>query len=110
MFPGPRHPGSLKIEAPDHSKLVNKLFARLREKDADAKFIFCATYYGGTGTNPPRIEFQKMIDARNYYGARNMFRHLDDPARRLEQEFPSRCPASKRTIETDIQWMKKTLP
>jgi hypothetical protein len=67
-------------------------------------------YSGGTGTNPPRIEFQKLIEARNYYGARNMLRHLEDVARCLDREFPNRYPASKRTIAADIDWMKKTLP
>jgi hypothetical protein len=70
-------------------------------------FVAC---HGGTGTNPPRIEFQKLIAARDYYAARNLLRHLEDAARRLEREFPDRYPASKRTIAADVDWMKKTLP
>jgi hypothetical protein len=67
-------------------------------------------YPGGTGTNPPRIEFEKAIRSGNYYIARNMLRHLDDIARRVEQDFPQRYPATKQTIRADIDWMKKTLP
>jgi hypothetical protein len=66
-------------------------------------------YPGGTGTNPPRIEFQKLMAARNHYLARNMLRHLEDIARRLEREFPDRYTATKRTLGADIEWMKTTL-
>jgi hypothetical protein len=67
------------------------------------------SYHGGTGTNPPRIEFQKLIAARNFYLARNMFRHLEDIAQRLDREFPDRYPATKRTIRVDVGWMKNAL-
>jgi hypothetical protein len=63
-------------------------------------------YPGGTGTNPPRIEFQKLIAARNYYLARNLLRHLEDVAQCLDREFPDRYPATKKTIVADISQMK----
>ena len=53
-------------------------------------------YPGGTGTNPPRIEFQKLVAAGNFYLARNVFRHLEDIAARLDREFPDRYPATKK--------------
>ena len=51
----------LKIDAADHCKLVNKLFARLREKDRDAQFIFCATWYGGDGNEPAHVGYLDTV-------------------------------------------------
>jgi hypothetical protein len=65
-------------------------------------------YPGGTASNPPRMEFQKLITAKNYYLARNFLRQMEDIARRLDQEFPDRYQAAKQTIAADIDWMKKT--
>jgi len=67
------------------------------------------SYGGGTGTNPPRIEFQKLIAARNFYLARNMFRHLEDIAARLDREFPDRYPATKKTLRADVEWIRAIL-
>jgi hypothetical protein len=67
------------------------------------------SYPGGTGANPPRIEFQKLMEARNYYLARNVLRHIEDVSQRLQQEFPDRYPETKNTIAGDSEWMKKTL-
>ncbi len=67
------------------------------------------SYPGGTGTNPPRIEFQKLVAARNFYLARNVFRHLEDVATRLDREFPNRYPATKNTVRADVEWMKSVL-
>jgi hypothetical protein len=66
-------------------------------------------YSGSVATNPPRAEFQKLLEAKNYFLARNMLRHLEDMAGRLHQEFPDRYPATKKTIGMDIEWMKKLL-
>jgi hypothetical protein len=69
----------------------------------------CILYPGGTGTNPPRIEFQKLMTARNYYLARNMLRRLEDIARRLDRDFHDRYTETKRTLAADIEWMRMTL-
>jgi hypothetical protein len=66
-------------------------------------------YPGGTSTNPPRIEFQKLVAAGDFYLARNLLRHLDDVANRLDREFPDSYPATKTTVAADIAWMKKVL-
>jgi hypothetical protein len=66
-------------------------------------------YTGGTGTNPARIEFQKLLAARNYYLARNMLRHLQDVADRLDREFPDAYAATKRTVQADVDWMRQSL-
>ena len=51
----------LKIDATDHCKLVNKLFSRLRENDRDAQFIFCATWYGGSGNEPDHVGYLDTV-------------------------------------------------
>lgn len=51
-----------------HARLVNRLLARLREKDARAQVIFCPTYYSGSGEAP---------DALAYLGALSRTLHPD---------------------------------
>ncbi len=51
----------LRIDAADHCKFVNKLFARLRAKDAAVQFIFCTTYYGGTGNEPDAVRYLDTV-------------------------------------------------
>lgn len=41
----------VKIDGAEHARLVNKLFARLREKDPQAQLIFCPTWYWSDGTD-----------------------------------------------------------
>lgn len=40
----------VRISGPEHAHLINKLFARLRERDPEAQFIFCPTWYWGDGS------------------------------------------------------------
>lgn len=40
----------MRIVGPEHARLVNKLFGRLRERDSEAQFVFCPTWYWGDGS------------------------------------------------------------
>lgn len=40
----------MRIAGPEHARLVNKLFGRLRERDSQAQFVFCPTWYWGDGS------------------------------------------------------------
>ena len=51
----------IRVDAAEHCKLINRLFARLREKDRDARFIFCATWYGGNGNEPGHVAYLDAV-------------------------------------------------
>lgn len=42
--------GGVRIDPAEHARFVNKLLARLREKDPNSQLIFCPTHYWGDGT------------------------------------------------------------
>lgn len=41
-----------RIAGEEHARFVNKILARLREKDKDAQMVFCPTYYHANLNNP----------------------------------------------------------
>lgn len=53
----------VRISGTEHARLVNKLLARLREKDGDAQFIFCPTWYWGDGTEPKQKAYLQELAA-----------------------------------------------
>lgn len=45
----------------NHAKLVNRLFAKLREKDPKAQMVFCPTCYWGDGTAPDHRPYLEAL-------------------------------------------------
>ncbi len=101
----------------DPTRSIGQAILRAADTDARRNLLLdlveqypgCILYPGGTGTNPPRIEFRKLLAAGNFYLARNMFRHMQDSAARMDREFPDRYPATKKTIRVDVEWMRTIL-
>jgi hypothetical protein len=101
----------------DPTRSIGQAILHQAKTDAQRKVLLdlveiypgCILYPGGTGTNPPRIEFQKLTAAHSFYLARNMLRHVEDVAKRLDREFPDRYPATKGTVRVDIEWMRTIL-
>jgi AraC-like DNA-binding protein len=50
-FPALTHNHALRIDGLEHARLVNKLLDRLRRNDPQASFLFCPTWYSGSGTD-----------------------------------------------------------
>ncbi len=61
---------------------------------------------GGTGTNPVRARFAGLMEAEPAAAARGFLRKVEDMLQRLNDAFPSRFSATRRTVLADIQWMK----
>ena len=49
------------IDAAGQAKVVNEIFRRLREKDAEAAMIFCPTFYWGTGEDPKAAAYLETL-------------------------------------------------
>ena len=49
------------VDAAKQAKLVNEIFRRLREKDPEARMIFCPTFYWGDGSDPQAAEYLKTL-------------------------------------------------
>ncbi len=63
---------------------------------------------GGTGTNPVRARFGSLLAGGNSRAAaQSHIAHLEDILARLTKLFPTRFQATRRTILTDIEWMKQ---
>jgi hypothetical protein len=53
--------GAIRIDGAEHSRFVNKLFARLRKNDPGAQLIFCPTWYWGDGTDPAHRPYLEAL-------------------------------------------------
>jgi hypothetical protein len=66
---------------------------------------------GGAGTNPVRGKFGKLIvDRDSRTAARKLIDHMEDIHARLTGLFPTKFPATRKTVFDDICWMKHQLP
>jgi len=65
---------------------------------------------GGTGYNPVREQFNRLIAAPHArYIGELYIRHLEDLQARLEQAFPDRYAATRRTLGDDIAYLRRGL-
>jgi hypothetical protein len=65
---------------------------------------------GGTGTNPVRGKFAALLSGRESRAAAlELIKHMEDILARLADSFPQKYPATRKTVEEDIHWMKKQL-
>lgn len=65
---------------------------------------------GGTGYNPVREQFNRLIAAPHArYIGELYIRHLEDLHARLEQAFPGRYAAARKTLGDDIAHVRRVL-
>lgn len=65
---------------------------------------------GATGTNPVRAKLGDILARPDYRSeALNLIERIDSIASRLFKYFPQRFPATKKTLQNDIAWMKQQL-
>lgn len=51
----------VRVDATEHARLVNELFARLRSGDPEAQLIFCPTWYWGDGTGKEQKPYLQTL-------------------------------------------------
>ncbi|MGH7980766.1 MAG: hypothetical protein ACREE6_15420, partial [Limisphaerales bacterium] len=65
---------------------------------------------GGTGTNPVRAKFNDLLAGTvKSSAAWDFLRQIEDLRSHLEEVFPEKFHATKRTIADDLDWMKQQL-
>ena len=62
---------------------------------------------GGTGTNPVRNKFKQLAGGTDPEASRKFLRQIEDLSLRMEKAFPAQFDDAKKTIRTDVEWMKK---
>lgn len=61
---------------------------------------------GGTGTNPVRSKFKKLLTGPDAQGAKKFLQQIEALAGRLSSEFPGQFDGAKKTVAADVAWMK----
>lgn len=65
---------------------------------------------GGTGTNPVREQFQRLMAGGGLRSsAQRYLRRLEDLLFRLKQQFPNQYPATRKTLADDIAWIRNEI-
>ena len=65
---------------------------------------------GGTGTNPVRAKLANILAGPDCRPAAHAFiERIEDASFRLRKLFPGRFPATNKTVQDDIDWMKHQL-
>ena len=65
---------------------------------------------GGTGTNPVRSKFGSLLaQGGDRLAARAFIGQFENLADRLAKLFPNQFPATRKTIQGDLLWMKRQL-
>ena len=64
---------------------------------------------GGTGSNPVRIKFEKLLHEESQADAIKFMQRMEGISARFTKEFPNQFRASQQTVANDVAWIKQKL-
>jgi hypothetical protein len=105
----------------DPARSVGQAILHLASKDSERKLLrdlvmaypgFLVYYEGKyiTDHNPARERFSQILKDRHpRFLAELYLQKMEDLLRRMQKTFPTRYPAAKATLESDVAWMQAEL-